>query len=78
MHDARNYCRPVLYIQSTQPYLYITVQIHNTENTFVLVCVFLSPGSVQGSYSSRSDVGVQQARASRAAQLGAAQCSSGQ
>ena len=28
MHDARNYCRPVLYIQSTQPYLYITVQIH--------------------------------------------------
>ena len=25
MHDARNYCRPVLYIQSTQPYLYITV-----------------------------------------------------
>ena len=27
VHDARNYCRPVLYIQSTQPYLYITVQI---------------------------------------------------
>ena len=27
MHDARNYCIPVLYIQSTQPYLYITVQI---------------------------------------------------
>ena len=27
VHDARNYCRPVLYIQSTQPYLFITVQI---------------------------------------------------
>ena len=27
VHDARNYCRPVLYIQSNQPYLYITVQI---------------------------------------------------
>ena len=41
VHDARNYCIPVLYIQSTQPYLYITVQIQiqkihtNTEKTHI-------------------------------------------
>ena len=34
MHDARNYCRPVLYIQSTQPYLYNCTNTY-TENTFV-------------------------------------------